>query len=63
MSIRRSELIEVCWDDGYCPYCDEDLDDCECSDEEDSREDDDPPEPEDDNEVNWAGDTSEKNAY
>ena len=61
---RRSEFIDVSWDDNFCQWCDEEFEDCEClRNEEDDPEDDDPPEPENDNEANWAGDTSEKNAY
>ncbi len=66
MPIRRSELIEVSWDDELCPYCGEEFEDCECSDEKDRLEEDchfNPPEPEDDDQANWAGDTSGKNAY
>ncbi len=63
MPIRRSELIDVSWDDNFCPHCGEEVEDCECSDEEDDLEDNDPPEPQDDDEANWAGDTSERSAY
>lgn len=65
MTIRHSEHIDVSWGDGYCQQCGEEYEDCECPDEDYIVDDGsyDQPEPEDDNEANWVGDTSEKNAY